>query len=95
MQSTLGHGGYIVPAPFKRYVNLTNGEEQNVYCPTDENFLKYMSDVITKISEKSPDFIMLDDDFRLVARPDKGCACPKHLKMLPNFTAVILPVKNY
>lgn len=82
VQASLGHGYGIVANPFRRYVNVTNGAEQNVCCPDDEEFLDHFSGVMEQIAAEHPDAIMLDDDFRLVARPGKGCACSYHMAEL-------------
>ena len=79
VQASLGHGYDIAPAPFSRYVNLTDGKEEFVYCPEDEEFLAHFSDVMRTLAAASPSAIMLDDDFRLMMRPGHGCACPRHM----------------
>lgn len=79
VQASLGHGYDITPAPFDRYVNLTDGCEQYVYCPEDERFLAHFSDVLRTLAKAHPFAIMLDDDFRLMLRPGHGCACARHM----------------
>jgi len=79
IQASLGHGYDIVPNPFRKYVNITDGKEEYVCCPEDEAFLDHFSNVVEQIAAEHPDAIMLDDDFRLVARPGRGCACSYHM----------------
>lgn len=79
IQASLGHGYTLTPNPFDRYVNLTDGEERFVCCPEDERFLDHFSGVLEQLAAEHPDAIMLDDDFRLVVRPGRGCACPRHM----------------
>ena len=79
VQASLGHGYNITPAPFSRYVNLTDGKEEFVYCPEDEEFLAHFQGVLRTLATASPAAIMLDDDFRLMMRPGHGCACPRHM----------------
>lgn len=80
VQCTIGHGyplhGY---APFQRYLGLTDGEYRDVYCPYDEGFREHMRASFRKLALERPGLIMVDDDFRLMFRKGKGCACPKHM----------------
>ncbi len=84
IQSSLGHG-WTTPylSPFQKYVGLFDGKEIMVHCPNDEGFLEHFSKVVEKLASTRPDYIMLDDDFRLIQRPGgKGCYCPLHQKDL-------------
>ena len=80
IQASLGHGYTLIPNPFQMYVNLTDGEEKFTCCPEDENFINHFCDVLKTIARERPKAIMLDDDFRLMMRPGRGCACPLHMK---------------
>ena len=80
VQASIGHGYTIIPNPFQMYVNLTDGEEKCTCCPEDENFLNHFCDVLKTLAKERPKAIMLDDDFRLMLRPGRGCACPLHMK---------------
>lgn len=86
VQSTIGHGWALVKTPFQRYVNLTDGQEANNYCPEDPAFAEHLCDIIEKIASESPAAIMIDDDFRLTRRAGKGCACERHMKKLNDLT---------
>ena len=79
VQASLGHSYEIKLNPFDRYINLTDGQPQFVCCPEDERFLEHFSHVLEQIAAEHPDAIMLDDDFRLVNRGGRGCACPRHM----------------
>lgn len=80
VQSTLGHGRKLnFDFPFQHYVNLNDGDSPFVACPSDEDFLDYIKNQMSIIASYHPKVIMIDDDFRLLGRPGKGCACPKHL----------------
>ena len=57
-----------------------NGKEINVVCPYDEGFSEHFRGVMAKITAHKPKEIMVDDDFRLMFREGKGCACPLHMK---------------
>ncbi len=82
VQTTLGHDRPINdPAPFQKYVSAISGKEHPVYCPTDENLLEHLASAFEKLALEHPNFIMIDDDFRLVCRPGgNGCCCPNHLR---------------
>jgi hypothetical protein len=95
VQSSLGHDRALTPAPFQRYVGVKTKKLHGNYCPTDENLLKYFSDVFEKLASEHPDYIMLDDDFRLVHQPDNGCCCPNHLKAFNQRTGLNLTLDNF
>ncbi len=81
VQASIGHGWTLNHMfPFQRYTNLTDGKEINVVCPYDEGFRKHFKSVMAKITAHKPKEIMVDDDFRLMFREGKGCACPLHMK---------------
>ena len=80
VQATIGHG-YVLNQPnhFQQCINLNDGKEVHVVCPYDENFREHMRNEFAVIARHRPAMIMVDDDFRLMARPGMGCACPKHM----------------
>lgn len=81
VQATIGHGYQPgKPAPFQRYTNFNDGRQTYTVCPLDEDFRAYIRRAMTTIAREKPDCIMVDDDFRLMNRPGKGCACPLHMK---------------
>ena len=79
IQASLGHSYPITKNPFQPYVNLTDGAEQPVCCPMDPAFVSHFSDVIRTLATARPKVLMLDDDFRLMMRRGKACACPLHM----------------
>ena len=83
VQASIGHG-YKLDQEFgyQKYVSLSTGEERNVCCPYDEGFRAHFRGVMKKLASHRPKVIMVDDDFRLMARLGKGCACPLHMKRL-------------
>ncbi len=82
VQATIGHGWTLGnPFSIQAYTKLTDGKTDNVACPADERFNEYIYNAIKKIALCHPKAIMIDDDFRLLTRPGKGCACPIHMKM--------------
>ncbi len=81
VQSTMGHGGKLNQKfGFQPYINLTDGEEKTyVACPYDSGFADHFRSVFAYYASLEPMAIMVDDDFRLLNRMGKGCACKKHL----------------
>ena len=82
IQASIGHGYTLVPSPFEKYVGVTDGKEYHVHCPLGRGFLEHFKGVLRRIASERPAAIMLDDDFRLVMRGGRGCACPLHLARL-------------
>lgn len=83
VQASIGHGYKLnQDFGFQKYISLVTGEEKNTCCPYDENFRAHFKDVMKKLASHRPKVIMVDDDFRLIARLGKGCACPLHMKRL-------------
>ena len=80
VQASLGHGYVITPNPFQCYIGMTDGKEYFSCCPEDENFIKHFCDVLKTLAKERPAVIMLDDDFRLMHRPGRGCGCPLHME---------------
>ena len=80
VQASLGHGYSITANPFTRYVNLYDGAEENVCCPLDDAFIAHFCDVLRTLARGRPRAIMLDDDFRLMMRPGRGCTCHLHME---------------
>ena len=76
VQSSLGHGAEITPAPFQRMVGFSDGVSYRVYCPLDSRVVDYLAAAIGRVAKEHPKAIMLDDDFRLMHRSGRGCACP-------------------
>jgi hypothetical protein len=81
IQASIGHGWKLnAPSAFQKYVGFNDGTVRvEVCCPADENFRSYIRSAAARIAAAGPDHIMLDDDFRLMARPQRGCACPLHM----------------
>ena len=81
VQASIGHGWVLGEMfPFQRYTGILNGLPENVVCPYDEGFKEYIYNVFRTIALCRPSHIMVDDDFRLIARVGGGCACPLHMK---------------
>ena len=81
VQCTIGHGYPLnEKSPFEMYVGLTDGQVTNVCCPYDEGARSYFRDQMATLASLCPKVIMVDDDFRLMYRGEKGCACSLHMK---------------
>ena len=79
LQATMGHGWTPdAPAPFGRIVPR-DGSSPYVFCPLDPDFLGFMRGQVRTLAACRPDFMMTDDDARLVSSY-KGCFCPLHLE---------------
>ena len=88
-QCTIGHGYPVArPSAFSKVVNLTDGKEVCVVCPYDEGFREYIRHAFSVLASHNPDHIMLDDDFRLIIREGKGCACGMHLDAFERMTGI-------
>ncbi len=80
VQASIGHGWVLDhPFSFQKYTNLTDGEELDIVCPYDEGFRRHFKSAMATITKQRPASIMVDDDFRLMFRGGKGCACPLHM----------------
>lgn len=80
IQASIGHGWKLnSPSAFQKYVGLNNGASPEVCCPLDKGFQKYIRNAVARIASTHPAHIMLDDDFRLMFRAQRGCACPLHM----------------
>lgn len=78
IQATIGHGWVPnTPSEFQRIV-LPDGERPYMFCPLDEAFRACIGDAVRRLAALRPDFLMVDDDFRLLTGRD-GCFCPLHL----------------
>ena len=77
-QATMGHGYPLAsPFPFQHLVRA-DGETMEICCPFDRAFREYLTATFRHLAELQPDFLMVDDDFRLLTGRD-GCFCPLHL----------------
>ena len=89
VQCTIGHGYPLnSPSTLNTITNLNNGQKVNVICPSDQRFREYLRKQFSIIASHKPEHIMVDDDFRLIIRPGKGCACDAHLDAFEKKTGV-------
>ena len=79
VQCTIGHGYALNQMfPFVQYQGLKDGKKANIVCPYDQGFREFMYNQFQTLAKHNPKVIMLDDDFRLIARSGRGCACELH-----------------
>ena len=85
IQSLLGHGRRMEPLKGYSEIITIDGENNHRFCPLNKNFQKYIAQAIRKLCETKPDFLLVDDDFRMVLS-GIGCFCPDHLKKFEKLT---------
>lgn len=67
------------------------GRKTDAFCPTDKNFRAYYAHVLTSLVKAGAKIILLDDDYCLSIRPDVGCSCKNHSRLLRKKTKLPLP----
>jgi len=87
--SSLGHGGALVyddpralerASRYTKLVGLSGRTCSDSFCPSGEPFATDYVNWIGRIAGTGVRMIMLDDDYRLSARPcGPGCCCGKHM----------------
>jgi hypothetical protein len=86
LQTTVNHGERYHPlstVDFQRIVGEDGAVCEACFCPADDGFLDYMDAVAESFAGADPDFLLVDDDFRLSHhQPARfGCFCEKHLRL--------------
>ncbi len=84
IQSTLGHGTFS-SARFTRIVNA-KGMTTSSMCPLDSDLQDYIGKAVATVAATKPDFLILDDDFRLANSGAPGCFCKLHMTALEEVT---------
>lgn len=79
LQATMGHGWTPDSASPWRRIVARDGSSPYVFCPLGRDFLAYIRRQVATLAAERPDFVMIDDDARLVSGW-KGCFCPLHLE---------------
>jgi len=87
VQSLINHGDRATPeldVPFTRIIAVDGTVCNYCFCPLDKGFQDYARGIITLMAQESPEFILLDDDFRMSHhRPvSQGCFCELHMAAL-------------
>lgn len=84
---TLGHGGLLHDPkgkdgkPSLTPIRNFDGEDQGgTRCPTDKRFVENLTRIFRTLASMHPDYILIDDDFRLSYRGRvHACVCDAHL----------------
>ncbi len=84
VQSTMGHG-MASESGFARSVNA-KGMTTSSICPLAPGFKEYVHDSIEIAASARPDFMLVDDDFRLANYGAPGCYCKYHLEAFAQMT---------
>jgi hypothetical protein len=78
-QATVGHNYPLVnPFSFQPQVSLDGTVNAGAVCPYDKNFRDYLRTTFKELAQLKPDFIIVDDDFRLITNRN-ACLCPLHV----------------
>lgn len=84
IQASIGHGrAFDVKDegfPYQKYVAVSDGKQRYVACPYGKGFQEYIYETAREIALCGADAVMVDDDFRMIARDGRGCVCPLHLQ---------------
>ena len=67
------------------------GRKTDSFCPTDKKFRAYYARVLTSLVKAGAKIVLLDDDYCLSIRPDVGCSCKTHSRLLRKKTRLPLP----
>jgi hypothetical protein len=78
IQATIGHGWAPNAETSWQRITKSNGTVPYQFCPLGEDFKEYVGNSMRTIAALKPDFMMVDDDFRLIGWRD-GCYCPLHI----------------
>ncbi len=78
LQSTMGHGWTPSAQSKFQKIRIGSGVVQYIFCPLDDDFLKYIYDTVAALAKLKPDFFMLDDDTRMLTGRN-GCFCDLHI----------------
>ncbi|MBR2509933.1 MAG: FAD-dependent oxidoreductase [Lentisphaeria bacterium] len=80
IQSLLGHGWRQNVIDGYSEIITIEGKNNHRFCPLNQNFRNYVAEVVKKLCEAKPDFLIVDDDFRMLLS-GIGCFCPDHLEL--------------
>ncbi len=91
--TTLGHlneaWDFVTPLPFQPTVGHNGVLSKGCACPNTPELREYVRQKYTLFAKAAPDFIWIDDDFRMGnhgAGVSCGCFCPTCLEMFSDFS---------
>ena len=85
MGDTVGHGGLLhdpnaQKEGFRPLRNFDGVDQGGTRCPTDARFVENLLKIFRLLAATRPDYILIDDDFRLSYRGRvHACVCDAHL----------------
>ncbi|MCK5126830.1 MAG: hypothetical protein KAR42_11295 [candidate division Zixibacteria bacterium] len=79
LQDHCDRGRPISPVKFQRTVDEYGKECSSCFCHLEADFQEYTRSIITMMAKESPDFILLEDEFRQW-HESKACMCPLHVE---------------
>ncbi len=83
IQAIIGHG-YRLDTPPESFRKMKSMPPENpehmthIVCPLDPGFRTYFAETAEKLAGLKPDFMLIDDDFRMFAGRN-GCFCSLHI----------------
>jgi hypothetical protein len=99
--TTLGHFNEawdFAPAlPFQPIVGHNGAISKGCACPNTRELREYVRQKYTLFAKAEPDFIWIDDDFRMSNHGDGvtyGCFCPTCLNLFSDFTGRSFPARE-
>ncbi len=84
IQSTMGHGT-ASESEFTRTINAKGVTTASV-CPLAPGFAEHIRQAVATVAATRPEFLLVDDDFRLSNHGADGCYCVHHLAALEQAT---------
>lgn len=79
LQDHCDRGRPISPVKFQRTVDEYGKECPACFCHLDPDFQEYVRSIVTLMAKESPDFLLLEDEFRQW-HESKACMCPLHVE---------------
>jgi len=85
LQSLINHGDRGLPdngVPFQGITGSDGTTCIHCFCPMDKDFQNYTRTIVTMMAKANPEFILIDDDFRMHNHLPvlRGCFCDAHMK---------------
>jgi len=84
IQSLINHGDRGKSnknVPFQGITGSDGTTCKNCFCPMDKGFQDYARNIVTLMARENPEFLLIDDDFRMSNHKPvtKGCFCNLHM----------------
>ncbi|MFZ2657337.1 MAG: hypothetical protein WAX69_20545 [Victivallales bacterium] len=99
--TTLGHlneaWDFVITLPFQPAVGHNGAISKGCACPNARELREYVRKKYTLFAKAAPDFIWIDDDFRMGNHGtgvSHGCFCPTCLKLFSDFSGRSFPTRE-